>query len=87
MTGKIVGLKKRTVKNGPKSLHKTSKQVGKTKVMQKFTSNKSEFKCMLSYTVMDQLRDLKVKQNLSYQDLIIKMLEAYKASQPIIQKS
>jgi hypothetical protein len=87
MKGKIVGMKKRPIKNGPKSLHKTSKQVGKTKIMQKFVSNKGEFKCMLNYSVMDEIRDLKVKQNLSYQDLIVRMLEAYKAlPKPEIKK-
>jgi hypothetical protein len=86
MKGKIVGMKKRVVKNGPKSLHKTSKQVGKTKVMQKFVSNKGEFKCMLNYSIMDELRDFKMTKNLSYQDLIVRMLEAYKKELEVLDK-
>jgi hypothetical protein len=76
MTGKVIGLKKKN--KGPRSLHKSSKQISATKVLTKYTSNKSEFICMLTYDVMDELRELKVKNNLSYQDLIAQMIELYK---------
>ncbi len=76
MKGKVIGLKKK--KNGPKSLHKTSKQISATKVLTKYSSIKNEFSCMLTFDVIDELRDLKVRNNLSYQDLISEMIELYK---------
>jgi hypothetical protein len=79
MTGKVVGLKKKS--KGPKSLHKTSKQISKTKVLQKYTSDKNEFTCMLTYDVIDELRDIKTRNNLSYQDLIVSMISLYKENQ------
>jgi hypothetical protein len=75
MTGKVVGLKKKS--KGPKSLHKTSKQISKTKVLQKYTSDKNEFTCMLTYDVID----IKIRNNLSYQDLMINMINLFKEFQ------
>jgi hypothetical protein len=82
MTGKVIGLKKKS--KGPKSLHKSSKQISATKVLTKYTSNKNEFTCMLTYDVIDELRELKIKNNLSYQDLISQMIDLYNTKQEVL---
>jgi hypothetical protein len=77
MKGKVLGLKRK----GPKSLHKTTKQISKTKVMSKFASDKSEFTFMLEPQIGDELRDLKIRNNMSYQDLILVMIALFRKEQ------
>ncbi|MGL4758022.1 MAG: hypothetical protein ACRCXZ_01690 [Patescibacteria group bacterium] len=76
MKGTIKGLKKKS--KGPMSLRKRTKQISATKVITKVTHNKDEFICMLTPDLIEELREIKVSKNISYQDLLKSMVELYK---------
>lgn len=74
MKGKILGIKK---KNGARSLHKTSKQISKTKIMTKLRIEEGEFKCVLDFATIDKIRDLKMASGLSYATLFNKLMDNF----------